>query len=222
MWQPAFHAIFFIVFSLQCGGYSLLVNRLREISMNGFDDTGKDKFKVVTPDKIASLFTSKSARTPLSTRRTVEVPITNISPTTGKTENAALMEASADSGIEVNDIINPYDNFSKELNAQRQRQVSRVLSMGTSASTINTLTRTVTAVTTDRATNRYRGHNPMNFGAYKRFKEAGQKDGRASVGGVGGVRGKKRKKGAMSADSFYDAIKKLGSGPVGKVRVNNW
>lgn len=67
--------------------------------------------------------------------------------------------------------------------------------------------------------------DPMKYGAYRRWKEAeeaaksGKKGGKkkAVTGKQLGSSKTNPKKGSFNTDSFYDAIKNLGSGPVPKV-----
>jgi hypothetical protein len=80
------------------------------------------------------------------------------------------------------------------------------------------------------ATSGFRGHDPMSFGAYRRYQpRSGAQTGAPAAGSVGtagrrvtanpGAGGKGKRKRDMSADRFYNALKKLGSGPSDKVSI---
>lgn len=69
----------------------------------------------------------------------------------------------------------------------------------------------------------------MDFGAYKRFQQGSKTTGsrgvagaRRRAGGVAAGTQGNRKGGRAGPDSFYNALRRLGSGPVDKVSLLNF
>jgi len=114
---------------------------------------------------------------------------------------------------------NDYDvDFTSILSQEESRQVMSSISMEEAESISDVSLSSIPprgVIYDPAATNRFR-NDPMNYGAYRRWKLAEQdvdklKKSKSKPGSKGKNKG--------SADSFFDSIKKLGSGPVPKGTV---